>query len=487
MKLLSILILLLSLALPAWGATLRVCATGCDYTTLQAAHDAASDGDVIDGQGETFTAVLSITTAGIDFQNFTINAAGLNAHGIITTVQADFSNVTVTGANENGGTYYDGIQVRGTSGTTLTNCSSTNNAGRGLVMWATGTGQGGLTVTGGNFNGNGEAGILVTGNVVGTKLSNISISNVTASSNIGAGIYILKCDTVTLSNNTTNLNGDASNGNEDYGIAINCSDNVTASSNTMTGTINGAGFAIYGDTSDADCGTASTLLFSKNIINGTSSGKSCIEHLAVGDAAVPSAIYRSNIVANCGRRGFELYKSGAGSPSQVTLYNNTISETAESGLANLGAIFPAILRNNIWHNCGGASNISVDYYYADSGVTHTNNLYYKSTGSVFAWNGTEYTTADVTTAEATAVATDPLLNAAYGLADNSPAVDSGAVLYPYASHPGDRYGRKIYGNGPDIGAVEYEDHTPGGWFFEFFMPTIMKLCASTNAACYTQP
>lgn len=75
----------------------------------------------------------------------------------------------------------------------------------------------------------------------------------------------------------------------------------------------------------------------------------------------------------------------------------------------------------------------------------------------------------------------------FGLSGNSPAKDTGAVLYTYAAHPGDYYGRKIYGAGPDIGAVEYEDHTPGGWFFEFFMPTIMKLCASTNAACYIQP
>lgn len=86
---------------------------------------------------------------------------------------------------------------------------------------------------------------------------------------------------------------------------------------------------------------------------------------------------------------------------------------------------------------------------------------------------------------------DPLLidpvNNNFGLQSNSPAKDAGAVLYTYAAHPGDYYGRKIYGDGPDIGAVEYEDHTPGGWFFEMFMPLVMKLCASTNAACYTQP
>jgi hypothetical protein len=86
---------------------------------------------------------------------------------------------------------------------------------------------------------------------------------------------------------------------------------------------------------------------------------------------------------------------------------------------------------------------------------------------------------------------DPLLidpvNNNFGLQSNSPAKDAGAVLYTYAAHPGDFIGAKVYGSAPDIGAIEYKDHTFGGWFFDLFIPTIFNLCASTNANCYTQP
>ena len=75
----------------------------------------------------------------------------------------------------------------------------------------------------------------------------------------------------------------------------------------------------------------------------------------------------------------------------------------------------------------------------------------------------------------------------YQIPGNSPAKDAGAVLYTYATHPGDFIGAKVYGAAPDIGAYEYQDHTFGGWFFEMFIPTIFNLCASTNANCYTQP
>jgi hypothetical protein len=147
-------------------------------------------------------------------------------------------------------------------------------------------------------------------------------------------------------------------------------------------------------------------------------------------------------------------------------------------------VFAAVIRNNIFSNNGEPT---LDFTDATAGLTSSNNLWYRASGNVLAYNSATYTTANIATFEATAVASDPILNATYGLAGNSPAKDSGTVLYTYAAHPGDFIGSKVYGSAPDIGAYEYQDHTFGGWFFEMFIPTIYNLCASTNANCYTQP
>ncbi|HOX23459.1 MAG TPA: right-handed parallel beta-helix repeat-containing protein, partial [Elusimicrobiales bacterium] len=103
------------------------------------------------------------------------------------------------------------------------------------------------------------------------------------------------------------------------------------------------------------------------------------------------------------------------------------------------------------------------------------------------WKSDNQTDAKITnlsgvsaSASANDISSDPFLNAAYGIAGNSPAKDKGAVLYTYAAHPGDYYGRKIYGDGPDIGAVEKKV------FFEDFLDIIFKKCATTDSSCYTQ-
>ena len=47
-------ILGLSVALPTYAATWTVCSSGCDHTSIQAAADAAGNGDTIELGAETF-------------------------------------------------------------------------------------------------------------------------------------------------------------------------------------------------------------------------------------------------------------------------------------------------------------------------------------------------------------------------------------------------------------------------------------------------
>ena len=50
----TVLVLIFSAAIPSYAPTWNVCSSGCDFTTIQSAVDAASDGDTIELGAETF-------------------------------------------------------------------------------------------------------------------------------------------------------------------------------------------------------------------------------------------------------------------------------------------------------------------------------------------------------------------------------------------------------------------------------------------------
>lgn len=157
-----------------------------------------------------------------------------------------------------------------------------------------------------------------------------------------------------------------------------------------------------------------------------------------------------------------------------------------------GTTVDSIAGNTFWDVTGTSNGI----YSAQVFTTYNNIFYDLGTAidgeAVVCDNCLTYSNvSDGTATYNDKVAADPLFrNVSTGdvsLRSGSPAIDTGAVLYTYADHPGDFIGAKVYGAAPDIGAYEYQDHTSGGWFFEFFIPTIFNLCASTNANCYIQP
>jgi hypothetical protein len=290
----------------------------------------------------------------------------------------------------------------------------------------------------------------------------------------------LRTDTATISNNTVDSNGDAVDASEDYGIAINCCDDCTISGNTITNTTtpgSGAGVHLYAD-KDANGGTSNNLVFANNKILTTTNSMPALSLTPLNDDSAPGAIIRGNIISGASGRGISLYHDGGGTPSALLISNNTITGNTGSAILNSGGVFSVTLKNNIFASNGAPE---VDFADASAGLTSSNNVWYRASGNVLAYNSSTYTTANIATFEATAVASDPLLNSAYGLAGNSPAKDTGAVLYTYAAHPGDYLGHKIYGAGPDIGAIERVKLVEDGPF-----GVRPKKCRATNAACYTQ-
>ena len=69
--------LLLVISMPSLvlGATISVCSTGCDYTTIQAAYNTANDGDVVEiRDSRTYTELITMNDDATDENPITLQA-----------------------------------------------------------------------------------------------------------------------------------------------------------------------------------------------------------------------------------------------------------------------------------------------------------------------------------------------------------------------------------------------------------------------------
>ena len=215
--------LLFAFAAPVSAATITVCASGCDYTTIQAAVNAANGGDVIhvfpgtyaegvnlsdmpDPEGDlTLVTVnnagvptpgtVTVENPGAGSEIYTgvlpafdgdLTIDGFNVHSIFPAINVTVSgdhdveirNVTATNVHD------DGIRVWAESGdVTITNCTASNNEGVGI--WVGNT-SGDVTITDCTANNNG-AGAPFPGGlgiVVVAVKGDVLISNCTANNNV---------------------------------------------------------------------------------------------------------------------------------------------------------------------------------------------------------------------------------------------------------------------------------------------------------------
>ena len=149
------------------AATITVCSSGCDHTTIQAAINAASNGDIIDVSAGTYNEVVTINKSlsmiGAGCGSTIIDGGGTNPTGIsvpANTTNVSISNLTVQ--NTNGGSNDAGIRVfAGCDDLSIDQVCVENTPGRG--------------------------GIYVDGDVDGIEITN---SEVTGASVNGRGIVI---------------------------------------------------------------------------------------------------------------------------------------------------------------------------------------------------------------------------------------------------------------------------------------------------------
>ena len=298
-----ILPLLFALAAPVSAATLTVCPAGppaCGYATIQAAVNAAGDGDTINVYPGTYNESVNLyKAAGGDITLITVNAAGVPTAGTVAVDGGIGSAFRMFGGAHNGDVTIDGFVVTSsgngvdldvvgghdvivrnvnadTSGPgsdgihielsnqdggsiTVENCVADNNDNNGIDLsyraanvWVTdcsasGNGNRGLNIH--DIPGNVTiSGVTTNGNAQGWGLSNIG-GNVTgtrctASNNpAGNGISINKAGGVTITDTTAN-------GNDSTGIGVYNSGkttitNCTANQNGSSGF--GVNYGLGGD------------------------------------------------------------------------------------------------------------------------------------------------------------------------------------------------------------------------------------------------
>ena len=250
--------------------TITVCPSGCDYTTIQAAVNAASPGDTVfvysgtytenvnvnkrltlQGEGADVVTVTSIHGSSVFYVNVNwVNISGFRATGGYVGIYLNGANHCNISENNASNNIHNGIALGNSSNCVLTNnIANSNNGDAGIGIGESSHNT--LTGNTGNLNG-----------IDGIYLSNSSDYNTltdnTANSNDKDGINLWRSNNNMFTSNTANLNNDdgidldessyntfadnIANLNGDWGITM-----WDSSHNTLTSNIansNGEGICV---------------------------------------------------------------------------------------------------------------------------------------------------------------------------------------------------------------------------------------------------
>lgn len=351
----------LGLVVPsARAAELTVCATGCDYTAIQPAIDAASAGDTITVGPGTYAGNLVLS------KRVTIQGAGSTADDTVSTVitptDADLTGnaptgnvvvyITGTGGGASDRVVLRDLRVTGATGTgnqgtgvlvwepftgylTLDGVVSTANGGFGLGFNTTATTMQDVVISSSSFSGNvvgfkaGEAvkvdGMAISdshfdansgqgvywaqGNGTNGQVTNLTVSDTTFSSNGDAGIYMNKVDHATFDGIT--VAGNTARG-MDFAYRYLAYGTVAVTDSTFTG--NG-GYGIQVRPRQSTGASASNITISGNTVSGSPAGVILVGALDLGtttltDNAISGTSYGLGIVGT---------DAGEGAPTGVPL------------------------------------------------------------------------------------------------------------------------------------------------------------------------
>ena len=297
---------------------LTVCASGCNYTSIQAAIDAACPGDTILVNSGTYFEHVNVNKA-LTLQGVGAPVVDVGGFGSAITISAD--GCTLQGFVAIGSGAYPEAGVKATS--------SSN------------------TITGNTATGNSDIGIYL------TSSSNNTLSGNTATGNFGVGIGL-----VSSSNNT--ISGNTATGNS-YGIGLDFSSNSnTISGNTVTGNICGIGLvSSSGNTISGNTATGNSIL---GIYLDSSSSNSIIGNTVTGNS------YGIGLVSSSGNTitgntviGSSIYSIYLDSSSGNNIYLNTLDNARSNGANHWNATTTQSYEHNGRILTGLLGNIWSDY------------------------------------------------------------------------------------------------------------------------------
>ncbi len=406
---------------PVLNAEAGVTYIGNDATTWGSGTRAT-----LQSTGGTATYVVQINVSDIVFRGFDVDINDQLNDGIAIsrTLGADTSNITVDNniVHDGGGQWYYGIIGNRSSGTT-SNVSITNNTVYNIpqeviTIYPTGTGA--------------FTNVLIRGN-------NVYNGGIYNSSGWGVGIHI--------KNNVSDVI-------IDYNIAHNTN--------------------YFGIATESDTSSPSGVTIRYNIIHSNVYGIGCAASISGTTDVYGNILYNNYTHPDRAGPGNDILILGNG--GTVNIYNNSIYNVGDTGYGSVYIASTSGTRtfsNNIIYTTN-----DVGLYSTYASLTHSNNLVYRASGTAVT-DSSNYTSAQITDWDNTAIGTDPAFtggtlptgfSGTYGtnmvpntdyfqLTVDSPAKDAGATL---ASYTGAINGAGLttpitrpVGSAYDIGAYEY--------------------------------
>ncbi len=334
---------ILLLAGGAGAATLTVCSSGCTYTSIQAAINAASTGDIVEVQSGTYYENVnvnkSLTLKGIDIGG---GKPVVDARGNGNAITLSAGNSVLEGfAARNSSVWPNaGIKVN-SNNNNIKNNTASNNYDDGISLYSS---------------------------------SNNTLSNNTASNNWD-GISLYSSSNNTLSNNTASNNGN--------GISLYSSSNNTLIGNTMFG--NSYNFGLGGN-SDSD--------FDQNIdTSNLVDGKPIyyVKNAAnqIYDGSTNAGTFYCISCNNVTIRGLTLSKNFAGVYLWKT-QNSRIENILASNNSNVGIWLSDSSNNTLNNNTASNNSFGVGMY-SSSNNTLSNNTASNNSYGIYLWDSSNNT------------------------------------------------------------------------------------------------
>ena len=349
---------LIFVSAPSGAATITVCASGCDHTTIQAAIDAAAAGDTITVDDAVYPEALTIIKnltiqgAGTSLLSATPTFVGFVAGPIVTVgsgVTVDISDLDIVRATSGGG-----VSNAGTLTLTRVLVNSNLNTANGAGISTTG----GLTVVDSQISSNttsgsgggiyaDDAAVVVRGSSINLNAAGVGGGGI--SGNGGS----LRVETSSIGNNRALITGGGVEGFDDLTII-----ETAVQANTLTsGSATGGGVYTHGGT---------TTLIQQSEVSGNTA--------AFGGGAylqgISSTVENSTFSGNQATSGGGAYLIQQFNVSNVPAVFDSVTAAANTA-SSLGAGFAIFQSALMLDNTIVADNVTATECYVHGNATVT--------------------------------------------------------------------------------------------------------------------